>query len=1287
MATVLLGNLGTVLGGVFGPFGALLGRAAGSLAGAAIDSAIVSALSPTQKREGPRLTTSDIQASTEGSGISRIYGRARTTGQIIWATRFEEEITKERSGGKGASPKVETTTYSYYANVAIGLCEGPIAGIGRIWADGDELDQTLIEARLYCGTPDQAADPLILAKEGSAPAYRNLAYIVFEHLPIGNYGNRIPQFSVEVFRPVGQLERQLEGVAIIPGNEFGLSLRAVSDGNGETENRHDLTAETDFVAAIDRLVALAPNLKSVMLVVTWFGDDLRAGHCSIRPKTVSATKTTKPLIWRVAGLTRQTAQAVATLQDVPIYGGTPSDETVIEAIRHLKAKGLAVTLCPFIMMDIVAGNGRPDPHGGSEQPALPWRGRITCHPAPGRAGTPDGTASVAAEIAAFTGSAMASQFAVGPGSVSYQGPDDWGYRRFILHQAALAAAAGGVDSFLIGSEMPGLTFLRTQTRTYPFVATLVQLAADCRSLLGASTAIGYAADWSEWCNHRPSGQNGEVIFHLDPLWSSADVDFIGIDAYLPLSDWRDGSHHLDFSASGPVSIHDQAYLRDNVEGGEYFDWYYETIADRVSQTRRPIVDTSAAAEPWIFRNKDLRSWWENAHHDRPAGLRSPQSTSWVPRSKPIRLIEYGCPAVDKGANQPNLFPDPRSRENGLPWFSSGARDDGMQRSYLMALLGYWSDPSHNPVSPLYGRPMIDLARSHAWCFDTRPWPNFPMDTRWGDAANWQTGHWLSGRLGTAPAAETIGAILDDAQFADATIEPLPQGVDGVTTNGVQSPRALLDALRPVLSFEAVESDGKIRFRDRFQAAPLATISADTLVADEEGISAWRLTRAQETELPATIRISFGDPARQDQTGTVEARRAQSGSLVVTSIAPPAIMPAGQARKIVEQELAAAWTGREQLTVTLPPSLARLDPGDVFVFAPTGRLMQLTAVDDQMARRAEAREVDPPAGAGQASPEDIIPVVPRPQVKPPILTLVDGPLLRDDDLDHAGYLAATMSPFRSGVAAWRSPEASGFLIDTLIDLPAITGRTTGDFYSGPVWRFDRVNALYVRLDRGALQSLSEVQLLNGGNPLLIENADCEWELLQFGEAELIAPSAYRLSRLLRGQKGTEHAMRNPVAEGARILFVDAAVTQTGLSTSHLGLSLNWRAGPADRDISVAEPADSVTMRARARRPLSPVHLKARLLGGDVSFSWIRRSRISADSWDQTDVPLGEAAEGYELDIMKDGAVIRTIRCATPSALYSAAERAADGVTLPFSYSVQQMSQSFGRGIPAWSMFYG
>ena len=77
-------------------------------------------------------------------------------------------------------------------------------------------------------------------------------------------------------------------------------------------------------------------------------------------------------------------------------------------------------------------------------------------------------------------------------------------------------------------------------------------------------ARSYAADWSEYFGHQPADGSGDVIYHLDPLWAHSDIDFVGIDNYMPLSDWRDGLSHADAAAG---SIYGLEYLKRNVAGG------------------------------------------------------------------------------------------------------------------------------------------------------------------------------------------------------------------------------------------------------------------------------------------------------------------------------------------------------------------------------------------------------------------------------------------------------------------------------------------------------------------------------------------------------------------------------------------------------------------------------------------------------------------------------------------------------------------------------------------------
>ena len=910
--------------------------------------------------------------------IPRVYGRMRVGGNIVWATDFREVVTTTRQGGGGkggGGGGTRVTEYSYFASFAVALAEGPIGGIGRIWADGKPFDVLGAIMRVHKGGEDQLPDPHIEAVEGAgfAPAYRGTAYVVFEELPLERFGNRLPQLSFEVIRPSADpeaAEQLLRAVNIIPSaGEFVYATEPISrklgEGESSPENVNSTLGSPDFLASLDQLEASAPNCRSTSLVVSWFGLDLRAGQCAIRPGVEFNDKTTSPRSWSVNGVSRADAYEVSRLNGGPAYGGTPADFAVMQAIQELKSRGFGVTFYPFVLMDIGAGNTLPNPwsdHAGAAgQPVFPWRGRISCSPAAGFAGSPDKTASAAAQVAAFFGDATPGDFNVSGETVSWAGPfGDWGLRRMILHYAHLCAAAGGVDAFLIGSEMQGLTQVRSSASTYPAVQQLRDLAADCRSILGAGTKISYAADWSEYFGHHPDDGSGDVYFHLDPLWADAEIDFIGIDNYMPLSDWRDGGEHVDALAGAP-SIYDLDYLRSNIEGGEGFDWFYASEGDRAAQDRTPISD--GLGKPWVFRFKDIRSWWSTPHFNRPGGTESGAPTAWVPESKPIRFTEAGCPAIDKGTNQPNVFFDPKSSESFAPYFSRAFPDDLIQRRYIKALLTYWANNANNPASGMFSGRMIEVDEISIWTWDARPFPAFPARADvWQDNANWQLGHWLTGRLGATGLAELVRELCRRGGLPEGLVDSsqLIGVVPGYTVSGLESARASIEPLARFFAFDGVETGGQLRFVPR-GGRPVAEIEPGELVAAEqreaEDIA---LTRGQETELPRALKWRL--TALDEEFGglTVEARRITVDSARVRSEGFPIACSASLADRNARRALFEEWIGREEASFALPPSRLALDPTDVVRILHDGRAPDyaLTRISDGDARRIEARRVDP-----------------------------------------------------------------------------------------------------------------------------------------------------------------------------------------------------------------------------------------------------------------------------------------------------------------------------------------
>jgi hypothetical protein len=1310
MATLALSAVGAAAGSALLPAsfsflgatltGAAIGRAAGSLAGAYIDQALFGSSGQDTVRDGPRLSDLTVTASTEGADIARLYGRARLGGQIIWATNFEEEATSSEAGGGGkgfgGGAGTSQRNYRYFANFAVALCEGEVTRLGRVWADGGEITLSDYSYRFYAGSETQAPDSLIEAKEGAgnAPAYRGLAYVVFERLPLEDFGSRIPQLNFEVFRAVDSFERDVRGVTMIPAaGEFSYHPAEVRvDGGAGTtysENRHTTLGASDWAVSVDQLEEAMPNCGAVSLFVAWFGSDLRCGECEIKPKVDTHDKGngTTPISWEVAGLNRASVDEVSLVGVRPAYGGTPSDQTVIAAIQDLAARGFETIFTPFLLMDIPAANGLTDPYTGAvDQPAYPWRGRITCDPAPGQIGSPDQTGAAATQVDVFYGTATAADFSVAGETVTYSGPDEWSFSRFVLHNAALAKAAGGVDAFVIGSEMRGLGWVRDSASTYPFIAKLIALAAQVKILL-PTAKVTYAADWSEYFGHQPADGSGDVYFHLDPLWADTNIDAVAIDNYWPLSDWRDGNAHLDYAA-GTRFIHDLAYLKSNIEGGEGYDWYYASDADRASQTRTSITD--GAGKPWVFRYKDLRSWWSNPHYDRPGGTESGSPTSWTPESKPVWFTELGCPAIDKGSNQPNVFYDPKSSESLFPYFSLGVRDDLIQRRHLRAFLE-WYDASHagfaeeqNPESGVYAGRMVDASRIMLYTWDARPYPAFPaLRTIWSDGDNWQLGHWLTGRVSDAPLSEAVSKIMADYGFAEFDAGQLAGSMAGYVIDRVMSARDALQPLEAAFFFDSFEAQGQVRFAHRGRGGSLAELTPDDLVETSAEAPRYELTRAQETDLPRAAKVTFIDGDRDYEQASAEGRRISGSAARIASARLPIVTTYGQARGIAETMVQEPWASRERGRFSLPPSRLALDASDMVTLAANGRSfpMRLTGLSVGQAIEAEAMSVEPQLYDAFAGPSRL-PVAATASVYGAQLGIfLDLPLIRGDEVPYAGHVAAFGSPWPGGVAFYRSPTTSGYTLKALAATPAKIGATVTAFHSGPLSRWDRGNVLRVSMANGELASADPILVLGGANVAAVENADGAWEVIQFTTATLVSPGVYDLSGLLRGQSGTEAAMRDPVGAGARFVLLDAALRQVNMTQADVGLAFNWKYGPAPYDIGNASYQTATpAFNGIGLRPLSPVHVTGEQVVAGLLIAWVRRTRLGGDSWEQPDVPLGEDAERYEVDILDGGDVVRTLTSTTPAVTYTTSQQTTDFGSPQTSYAVRvyQLGASYGRG---------
>ena len=666
-------------------------------------------------------------------------------------------------------------------------------------------------------------------------------------------------------------------------------------------------------------------------------------------------------------------------------------------------------------------------------------------------------------------------------------------------------------------------------------------------------------------------------------------------------------------------------------------------------------------------------------------MRSVLPTAWVPQSKPIWFTELGCGAVDKGANQPNIFGDGKSSEDGAPHFSSGAPDPLMQRQFLRAELGYWMpgspafEAANNPLSAIYGGRMLDPDRIYLWTWDARPYPAFPEDVAtWADGPNHASGHWLTGRLGAVASDELAHAVARDFGIEVGAVEVAPPMIHGMVAEGVATAR---DALAPMLAATRLAiretGDGLAVARGRERKA--ADIAANDLVRADRPVVTRR--RPDPSEAVGQVALGYGDRARNYLGGTATAMRLEGG-LVAAESTSLVLDPAG-ARIAAEAVLRDRLAGSATLEMTLPPSRLALEAGDTISLEGQGDgPFEITEIRDGDTRQISARTIAPPVVAGfRAERPGLGADWPPPRAIPEFAVL-HLPPVPDAPEQSRLALAAFAEPWPGEVRLRH--DATGATV-ARASRPAHLGALVADLDAGPVHYWDRINRIDLVLHSGHLSAADDDLVLAGANRLAVETS-AGWEVVGFAEAELLSPRTYRLGRLLRGQAGTGHAVA-PAPTGARVVVLDERVAEARVPGHWLGETIALRS-LAGRSDGTGTPIP-VVVGVDPLLPLRPAHARAARVAGsdDIGLRWTRRSRADADGWGVADASLDNAPEAYRVTIFDGSTAVRTIAASGPSATYTAAQQAADfgGPATAFAFTVAQVSTALGAGHPAHGEF--
>lgn len=365
--------------------------------------------------------------------------------------------------------------------------------------------------------------------------------------------------------------------------------------------------------------------------------------------------------------------------------------------------------------------------------------------------------------------------------------------------------------------------------------------------------------------------------------------------------------------------------------------------------------------------------------------------------------------------------------------------------------------------------------------------------------------------------------------------------------------------------------------------------------------------------------------RQRELGDVETKgRAGRRGAREERIELPAVLTGEQARALVEDSLGRRYRCADRIRFSLPPSRMTLRPGDA---------IQLP--DDPQAWIARSVTIDGLAVHVEAEGASIgVPVLPadpgRPVVEPdePIgrteLVLFEAPSGSGTSADYPlAFVAATTA------GAWKAVPVQLRLGAEPLPAVAVRRRAVAGFAlsvldSRAPMVMDELSSVTVELaGPAALLNADDDALMAGANPAILGD-----ELIQFGRAEEIAAGTFRLSRLLRGRRGTEwaaglHHVGEPfclVDQGTQSIEVPIGAAGAALTAVAHGIG---DAAPL--------PQAQRLLTGEAMRPPSPCHLKLWRGGSGIGAQWVRRSHRGWDWLDEVGVPDDPFAELYRVSI--------------------------------------------------------
>ncbi|MCJ8191784.1 phage tail protein [Sphingomicrobium aestuariivivum] len=471
----------------------------------------------------------------------------------------------------------------------------------------------------------------------------------------------------------------------------------------------------------------------------------------------------------------------------------------------------------------------------------------------------------------------------------------------------------------------------------------------------------------------------------------------------------------------------------------------------------------------------------------------------------------------------------------------------------------------------------------------------------------------------ADEALDAGKVLDEASNGLIAVpDVLP--IDGYAVHG----QSLGTALAPLIELAALDLVDAGSRLETGEGVPRMLDFGDLASGNGKPGELPTDTLSSATDLPLVLHLDHFDPDRDYQVSRSQARAGSGGRAL--KLAMPVTLSALRARLLAEDVLLRTWRERRSLRVDLPMRYLDLQPGDLIGLPDQDGywrvvdvvLERLVVRVSAVAHVGKAKAIELPTDGGRHLPSRDLTAAPTEAV------LVELP-----DLEGDARTAVVVATANSS-SGWRAVPlevavGSGDLVISSAAREGVIGQVSNVIGAAPRDLVDMVNVIEVDLvdaDHDLL-SITRDRMLQGGNLAMVGD-----EVIQFERVEAIAPGRIRLSSLLRGRFASDDAIDGHQAGEAFVLLDRERLARIDLVPEQQGTLVSVRpAGLADEDAAEV----SIGFAARAARPPSPTHLTGQRVGGGLELNWVRRSRRGYAWLDHVDVPLGETAERYHIEL--------------------------------------------------------